>query len=35
MVTVVIAGLLIGVVILLIQVFLQPGKAFSGGVAMG
>jgi hypothetical protein len=32
-VMVVIAGLLIGVVILLIQVFLQPGKAFSGGVA--
>ena len=35
MVMVVIAGLLIGVVILLIQVFLQPGKAFSGGVALG
>jgi len=34
MVAVVIAGLLIGVVILLVQVFLQPGKAFSGGVAM-
>ncbi len=33
MVMVVIAGLLIGVVILLIQVLLQPGKAFSGGVA--
>ncbi len=32
---VVIAGLLIGVVILLIQVFLQPGKAISGGVALG
>jgi hypothetical protein len=35
MVMVVIAGLLIGVVILLIQVFLQPGKALSGGVALG
>ncbi|HZM55501.1 MAG TPA: hypothetical protein VFC03_10805 [Acidimicrobiales bacterium] len=35
MAMVVVAGLLIGVVILLIQVFLQPGKAFSGGVAMG
>jgi hypothetical protein len=35
MVMVVIAGLLIGVVILLIQVFLQPGKVFSGGVAIG
>jgi hypothetical protein len=35
MVMVVAAGLLIGVVILLIQVFLQPGKALSGGVAMG
>jgi hypothetical protein len=34
MVGVVIAGLLIGVVILLIQVFLQPGKAISGGVAI-
>jgi hypothetical protein len=34
MVMVVCAGLLIGVVILLIQVFLQPGKALSGGVAM-
>lgn len=33
MVAVVAAGLLIGVIILLIQVFLQPGKAFSGGVA--
>jgi hypothetical protein len=31
---VVFAGLPIGVVILLIQVFLQPGKAFSGGAAM-
>jgi hypothetical protein len=30
----VIFGLLIGVVILLIQVLLQPGKAISGGVAM-
>jgi hypothetical protein len=29
------AGILIGVVILLIQVFLQPGKATSGGVALG
>jgi hypothetical protein len=28
-------GLLIGVVILLIQVFLQPGKVISGGVALG
>ena len=35
MLAVVAAGLLIGVVILLIQVFLQPGKAFSGGVALG
>jgi VanZ family protein len=35
MVAVVAAGLLIGAVILLIQVFLQPGKAFSGGVALG
>ena len=34
MVMVVVAGLLIGVVVLLIQVFLQPGKAFSGGVAL-
>jgi hypothetical protein len=34
MVMVVIFGPLIGVVILLIQVFLQPGKAFSGGVVM-
>jgi hypothetical protein len=25
----------LGVIILLIQVFLQPGKAFSGGVALG
>ncbi len=33
MVGVVIAGLLVGVVILLLQVLLQPGKAFSGGVA--
>ena len=33
MAMVVIFGLLIGVVILLIQVFLQPGKAISGGVA--
>lgn len=32
---VVAAGLLIGVIILLIQVFLQPGKAISGGVALG
>jgi hypothetical protein len=30
---IVIFGLLIGAVILLIQVFLQPGKACSGGVA--
>ena len=35
LVGVVVAGLLIGVVILLIQVFLQPGKAISGGVALG
>jgi hypothetical protein len=35
MVAVVAAGVLIGVVILLIQVFLQPGKAISGGVALG
>ena len=34
MVMVVVAGLLIGVVILLIQVFLQPGRAFSDGVAI-
>jgi hypothetical protein len=33
MVGVVLAGLLVGVVILLLQVLLQPGKAFSGGVA--
>lgn len=32
---VVVFGLLIGIVVLLIQVFLQPGKAFSGGVAIG
>ena len=31
----VMAGLLIGVVIRLIQVFLQPGKVMSGGVALG
>jgi hypothetical protein len=31
---VVFGGLLISAVILLIQVFLQPGKTFSGGVAM-
>jgi hypothetical protein len=35
MVAVVIAGLLIGVIILLIQVFLQPGKAIASGVALG
>jgi hypothetical protein len=34
LVGVVLLGLLIGVVVLLIQVFLQPGKALSGGVAM-
>ncbi len=34
-VAVVAAGLLIGIVILLIQVFLQPGKALSNGVAIG
>jgi hypothetical protein len=35
MVMVVILGLLIGIVILLVQVVLQPGRAFSGGVAIG
>jgi hypothetical protein len=35
LVMVVVLGLLIGVVILLLQVLLQPGKAFSGGVALG
>jgi len=35
LVMVVLLGLLIGVVILLIQVLLQPGKAFSGGIALG
>jgi hypothetical protein len=35
LIMVVALGLLIGVVILLIQVLLQPGKAFSGGVALG
>jgi hypothetical protein len=35
LVMVVVLGLLIGVVILLIQVLLQPGKVFSGGVALG
>jgi hypothetical protein len=29
------AGLLVGLVVLLIQVGLQPGQAISGGVAMG
>jgi hypothetical protein len=29
------AGLLLGIVILLLQVALQPGKAFSGGIALG
>jgi hypothetical protein len=28
------AGLLLGIVVLLLQVALQPGKAFSGGVAL-
>jgi hypothetical protein len=35
LVMVVILGLLVGVVILLVQVLLQPGKAFSGGLALG
>jgi len=35
MVAVVAGGLLIGVVILLLQVFLQPGQAFSDGVVLG
>jgi len=35
MVVVVVFGLAIGIVILLIQIFLQPGKAISGGVALG
>jgi hypothetical protein len=35
LVMVVILGLMSGVVILLVQVLLQPGKAFSGGVALG
>lgn len=34
LVGVVVLGFLIGVVVLLIQVFLQPGKALSGGVAL-
>jgi hypothetical protein len=29
------AGLILGVVVLLLQVALQPGKAFHGGVALG
>jgi hypothetical protein len=29
------SGLLLGIVILLLQVALQPGKAFSGGIALG
>jgi hypothetical protein len=29
------AGLAVGVIVLLLQVALQPGKAFSGGVALG
>jgi hypothetical protein len=29
------AGLILGIVILLLQVALQPGKAFSGGIALG
>jgi hypothetical protein len=29
------AGLVVGLVVLLLQVVLQPGKAFSGGVAIG
>ena len=35
LVMVVLLGLLIGIVILLIQVLLQPGKVFFGGVALG
>ena len=31
----VVAGLVVGSVVLLLQVTLQPGKAFSGGVAIG
>jgi hypothetical protein len=31
----VLAGLVVGVMVLLLQVALQPGKAFSGGVAIG
>ncbi len=31
----VVAGLIVGLVVLLLQVVLQPGKAFSGGVAIG
>ena len=34
MVAIVAAGLSIGILVLLIQVFLQPGKVASGGVAM-
>jgi hypothetical protein len=35
LVFVMLAGLLIGLVVLLIQVVLEPGKALSGGTAMG
>jgi hypothetical protein len=31
----VVAGLVVGLVVLLLQVVLQPGKAFSGGLAIG
>jgi hypothetical protein len=34
-VTYIAAGLLLGIVVLLLQVALQPGKAFSGGIALG
>ena len=29
------AGLILGIIVLLLQVALQPGKVFSGGVALG
>jgi hypothetical protein len=34
-VTYVAAGLLLGIIVLLLQVALQPGNAFAGGVALG
>ena len=34
-VTHIVAGLVLGIIVLLLQVALQPGKAFSGGVALG